>query len=140
MGLWFKQYIYDLNSSVAAFNSNIQYLDRVNFQQLETYDRALSLNRDDIIGGGNDEEIRIRLNGLPSDVKILTVLNNSYRGNILKDNNSAYIRLSTETDVIGNYSITQEGDNIGLLIGCFAKTDSNSWIFRPLKKLTLEML
>ena len=31
------------------------------------------------------------------------------------------LRLSTETDVIGTYSITQAGDNIGLLIGCFLK-------------------
>jgi len=129
--------IYDLDSSVVAFDSNIQYLDRVNFQQLDTYGGALSLNGDDLTGegGGDDEEIRIRLNGLPDNVKILTVQINSYRGNILKDVKSAYIRLSTETDVIGTYSITQAGDNIGLLIGCFSKTNSNSWIFRPLNKV-----
>ena len=129
--------IYDLDSSVVAFDSNIQYLDRVNYQQLDTYGGALSLNGDDLTGegGGDDEEIRIRLNGLPDNVKILTVQINSYRGNILKDVKSAYIRLSTETDVIGTYSITQAGDNIGLLIGCFSKTNSNSWIFRPLNKV-----
>ena len=130
---------YDLDSSVVEFDSDIQYLDRVNFQQLYTYDGALSLNGDDLTGAGSgtgdDEEIRIRLDRLPRNAKILTVQINSYKENILKDVKSAYIRLSTETDVIGTYSITQAGDNIGLLIGCFSKTDSGSWVFRPLNKV-----
>jgi tellurium resistance protein TerZ len=130
---------YDLDSSVVAFDSNIEYLDSVNFLQLVAYDGAISLNGDDLTGevsgDGDDEEIRIRLNSLPANVKFLTVQLNSYRGNILKDVKSAYIRLSTETEVIGTYSITQAGDNIGLLIGCLSKTDSNSWIFRPLSKV-----
>lgn len=130
---------YDLDSSIVAFDSNITYLDRVNFEQLETYDGDISLNGDDLTGEesnfGDDEEIRIRLNRLPPDVKILTVQINSYRENILKDVKLAYIRLSTETEVIGTYSITQAGDNIGLLIGCFLKTNTNSWIFRPLNKV-----
>ena len=130
---------YDLDSSVVEFDSDVEYLDRVNFQQLETYDGAISLNGDDLTGEGSgtgdDEEIRIRLDRLPPDVKILTVQINSYNENILKDVKSAYIRLSTETDVIGTYSIAEAGDNIGLLIGCFVKTDSNSWVFRPLNKV-----
>ena len=130
---------YDLDSSIVSFDSNIQYLDRVNFQQLSAYDGVITLNGDDLTGevsdDGDDEEIRITLNSLPGNVKFLTVQLNSYRQNILKDVKSAYIRLSTETDVIGTYSITQAGDNIGLLIGCLSKTDSNSWIFRPLSKV-----
>jgi stress response protein SCP2 len=130
---------YDLDSSIVSFDSNIQYLDRVNFQQLSAYDGVITLNGDDLTGevsdDGDDEEIRIALNRLPGNVTFLTVQLNSYRQNILKDVKSAYIRLSTETDVIGTYSITQAGDNIGLLIGCLSKTDSNSWIFRPLNKV-----
>jgi len=130
--------IYDLDSSVVTFDSNIQLLDIVNFMQLETYEGIISLNGDDLTGEasgtGDDEEIRILLDKLPPDVKILTVQINSYNRNILKDVKSAYIRLSTQTEVIGTYSITQAGDNIGLLIGCFSKTDSNSWVFTPLNK------
>ena len=130
---------YDLDSSVVEFDSNILYIDRANFEQLETNDGAIDLNGDDLTGQesevGDDEIIRIRLNSLPPDVKILSVQINSYRSNSLKDVKSAYIRLSTETEVIGTYSISQAGDNIGLLIGCFSKTDSNSWVFRPLNKV-----
>ena len=130
---------YDLDSSIVVFDSNITYLDRVNFQQLNAYGGKISLNGDDLTGAGSgtgdDEEIRIRLNLLPSNVKILTVQINSYKGNILKNVKSAYIKLSTETEVIGTYSITQAGDNVGLLIGCFSKTDSNSWQFKPLNKV-----
>ena len=133
---WDPTNTYDLDSSIVAFNSDIEYLDRVNFEQLTTYSGSISLNGDDLTGegGGDDEEIRIRLNSLPSEVKILTVQINSYNRNVLKDVKSAYIRLSTETEVIGTYSISQAGNNLGLLIGCFSKTDSNSWQFRPLNE------
>ena len=131
--------VYDLDSSVVVFDSDINSLNVVNFMNLRTYDGSISLSGDDLTGEGSgigdDEEIRIRLDRLSSDSKILTVQINSYNGNILKNVKSAYIRLSTETDVIGTYSITQAGDNIGLLIGCFVKTDSNSWVFRPLNKV-----
>ena len=131
--------VYDLDSSVVVFDSDINSLNVVNFMNLRTYDGSISLSGDDLTGEGSgigdDEEIRIRLDRLSSDSKILTVQINSYKGNILKNVKSAYIRLSTETDVIGTYSITQAGDNIGLLIGCFVKTDSNSWVFRPLNKV-----
>ena len=129
--------IYDLDSSIVTFNSNMEYLDRVNFQQLEAYYGKISLNGDDLTGegDGDDEEIRIFLDSLPSEVKILTVQINSYNKNSLKYVKSAYIRLSTETDVIGTYSTNQAGDNIGLLIGCFSRTDSSSWEFRPLNRV-----
>ena len=110
---------YDLDSSVVAFDYDMNYLDRVNYQQLEAYDGRISLNGDDLTGEGNgdDEEIKIYLDLLPPEVQIITVQTNSFNRNILKDVKSAYIRLSTQTEVIGTFSITQAGDNIGLLIG-----------------------
>ena len=129
--------VYDLDSSVVTFDSNLTYLDRVNYQQLRAYGGNINLNGDDVTGqgGGDDEEIRVFLDALPSNVQVFTVQLNSYRGNILKDVKSAYIRLSTQTEVIGTYSITQAGNNIGLLIGCFSRTASNSWQFRPLNEV-----
>ena len=130
---------YDLDSSVLAFDSDIKILERVYFQRLEAYDGNISLNGDDLTGResgyGDDEQIRVRLNSLPPEVKILTVQINSYNENVLKNVKSAYIRLSTGTDIIGTYSINEAGDNIGLLIGCFSKTPSNSWQFRPLNRV-----
>ena len=129
--------VYDLDSSVVAFDSNFNYLNRVNYQQLNAYNGAISLNGDDVTGegGGDDEEIRISLDLLPPDVKILTVQLNSYKNKVLKNVKSAYIRLSTQTEVIGTYSITQAGDNIGLLIGSFSKSNSSSWSFKPLNRV-----
>ena len=129
--------VYDLDSSVVAFDSNFNYLNRVNYQQLNAYNGAISLNGDDLTGegGGDDEEIRISLDLLPPDVKILTVQLNSFKNNVLKNVKSAYIRLSTQTEVIGTYSITQAGDNIGLLIDSFSKSNSSSWSFKPLNRV-----
>ena len=86
-------------------------------------------------GEGDDEEIRILLDKLPSEVQIFTVQLNSYTQNTLKHVKSAYIKLSSETEVIGTYSISQAGENIGLLIDCFSKSASNKWSFMPLKKV-----
>ena len=129
--------VYDLDSSVLTFDNYINYLRKVNFQQLTEYNGAISLNGDDLTGqgDGDDEEIRIYLNNLPSQVQIFTVQINSYKGNVLRNVKSAYIRLSTETDVIGTYSITQAGNNLGLLIGCFYKNNLNEWIFKPLNRV-----
>ena len=128
---------YDLDSSILTFDSDIKYLTKVNYQQLNAYGGIISLNGDDLTGSGDgdDEEIRILLDSLPSQVQIFTVQLNSFSRNILKYVKSAYIRLSTDTEVIGTYSITQAGDNISLLIGCFSKTTSNTWYFKPLNKV-----
>jgi tellurium resistance protein TerZ len=131
---------YDLDSSVVTFNRRINYLAKVNFQNLNEYGGVINLNGDDLTGegDGDDEEIRVTLDLLPPEVKFFTVQINSYRGNSLKHVKSAYIRLSDETEVIGTYSVNQAGDNIGLLIGCFYKNISNTskvWIFKPLNKV-----
>ena len=120
-----------------TFDSNFNYLDRVNFQQLTAYNGAMSLNGDDFTGegDGDDEEIRISLDLLPPEVQIFTVHLNSFKGNSLKYVRSAYIRLSAQTGIIGTYSITEAGDNIGQLIGCFSKAESNSWYFRSLNRV-----
>ena len=129
--------VYDLDSSVVVFDNNKNYLTRVNFEQLIAYGGKINLNGDDVTGegSGDDEEIRIYLDSLPSQAQILTVQINSFDRNSLKYVKSAYIRLSTKEDVIGTFSINQAGDNIGLLIGCFFKTSSNQWEFMPLNRI-----
>ena len=78
---------------------------------------------------------------MPSEVQIFTVQLNNFPENSLKNIKSAYIRLSTDTEVIGTYSINEIGDNIGLLIGCFSKNISKTsntsyeWYIRPLIKV-----
>ena len=134
-----KNNTYDLDSSILVFDNNINVLTKVNFQQLTTYNGTINLNGDDLTGegDGDDEEIRIFLDKLPSKVQIFTVQINSYRKNSLKYVKSAYIRLSTDTEVIGTYSINEAGNNIGLIIGCFSKSNSDNsdkWYFRPLNK------
>ena len=131
---------YDLDSSVLTFDYGINYLDKVNFQQLEVYNGTINLNGDDLTGEGegDDEEIKVLLNSLPSEVEIFTVQINSYRRNSLKNVKSAYIRLSSDTEVIGTFSLNKAGNNIGLLIGCFSKivsNTSNGWYFRPLNRV-----
>ena len=128
---------YDLDSSVLTFDYDFNYLDKVNFQNLTAYNGAINLNGDDLTGEGegDDEEIRISLDNLPPEVQILTVQINSFRGNILKNVKSASIRLSTNEEIIGTFSITEAGNNIGLLIGCFSKEISKGWYFRPLNRV-----
>ena len=127
---------YDLDSSVLTFGYNLNNLEKVNFEQLKVYNGTISLNGDDLTGEGegDDEEITISLDLLPSNVQIFTVQINCFTGNSLKNVKSAYIRLSDGEEVIGTYSINEAGDNIGLLIGFFSKV-SNAWYFRPLNRI-----
>ena len=129
---------YDLDSSVVTFSKSINYLAEVNFQRLREYGGVINLNLDDLTGegDGDDEEIRVTLNLLPSEVKYFTVQINSFRGNSLKNVKSAYIRLSSGSEVIGTYSINQAGNSVGLLIGCFFKNNGKAtgWSFKPLNK------
>ena len=53
----------------------------------------------------------------------------------MKNVKTAYIRLSTNLEVIGTYSINDAGNNIGLLIGSFSKDTDGSWYFKPLNKI-----
>ena len=131
---------YDLDSSVVTFDKNLNNLIYVNYMQLQGYGGVIHLNGDDVTGEGegDDEEINVTLSSLPSNVEMFTVQINSYRGNSLKNVKSAYIRLSTDTEEIGTYSVDEAGDNIGLLIGCFYKittNNSNEWYFKPLNKV-----
>ena len=129
--------VYDLDSSVLTFDNNINYLTKVNFEDLEAYDGAIQLSGDDLTGegDGDDEEMFIKLDLIPSDVQTFTVQLNSYNGNSLKNVKTAYIRLSTDSEVIGTYSINHAGDNIGLLIGSFSKDTEGSWYFHPLNRV-----
>ena len=131
---------YDLDSSVVTFDKNLNYLAYVYFSHLIEYDGVIRLNGDDLTGEGegDDEEINVTLNRLPPDVELFTVQINSFKGNSLKNVKSAYIRLSTDTEEIGTYSVNEAGDNLGLLIGCFYKMSTNNsdeWYFRPLNKV-----
>ena len=131
---------YDLDSSVVTFDYKYKYLSNVYYAHLTEYGGAINLNGDDLTGEGegDDEEIRVSLDLLPSNVQMFTVQLNSYKGNSLKNVESAYIRISTDSEVIGTYSITQAGDNIGLLIGCFFKKTTNNsdeWYFKPLNEV-----
>ena len=127
---------YDLDSSVLTFTRNLTYLSNVYFGHLQEYDGSITLSGDDLTGegDGDDEVITVLLDSLPPEVEIFTVQLNSFRGNSLKNVKSAYLRISTDIEDIGSYSITDAGDNIGLLIGCFFKS-SNSWYFKPLNKV-----
>jgi hypothetical protein len=104
---------------------------------LNAYDGLINLNGDDLTGegDGDDEEIKVKLDLLPSEVQTFTVQLNSFRGNSLKNVKTAYIRLSTDLEVIGTYSINDAGNNIGLLIGSFTKNTEGSWYFKPLNKV-----
>ena len=131
---------YDLDSSVVTFDKDINFLANVYFSHLKEYGGVIQLNGDDLTGEGegDDEEINVTLNRLPSDVEMFTVQLNSFKGNSLKNVKSAYIRLSTDTEEIGTYSVNEAGDNIGLLIGCFYKittNETNEWFFKPLNKV-----
>ena len=127
---------YDLDASILAFDNNLNYLDFLNWNRIKIYNGAIIYCGDDLTGEGegDDEQIKILLDEIPHDAQILTVQINDNKKQILKYVKSAYVRIFTDTEIIGIFSITQAGDDMGILIGCFTKDISEGWNFMPLSR------
>ena len=128
---------YDLDSSILTFDYNINFLAKVNYQQLEEYNGTISLNGDDVTGEGegDDEEIRILLDKLLSEVQIFTVQINSYTQNSLKYVKSAYIQLSTIERKRGNRNLFNISSRREYRTINWMQSSSNEWYFKPLNKV-----
>ena len=82
-------------------------------------------------GEGDDELIQISLRRVPLTVHFLAVTINSFKKNSLIRARSAYIRLYTESFIIGKYTLNRTKDCIGLLLGVFERNPTKgTWYFR----------
>src|SRR3954463_16546113 len=105
----------DLDASALLFNGQGQLLDQVWFAQLESKDGSVQHTGDNRTGAGegDDESIRVHLDGVPSVVQTIVFTVNSFTGQDFSQIENAFCRLideSTESEV-ARYDLTGTGQH-----------------------------
>src|SRR3954467_10041389 len=88
----------DLDASALLFDAGGALVDQVWFQQLRSKDGAVQHTGDNLTGAGegDDESIRVDLTSVPSAVKTLVFVVNSFTGQNFSQIENAYCRLVDE--------------------------------------------
>ena len=124
---------FDLDASVTGFDYNFNVVESVYFSNKRGMNNSVIHFGDNTTGKGegDDELIKVGLSRIPLRVHFLAVTINSYKKNSLIRAKSAYIRLYTESFVLGKYTLNRTKDCIGLLLGVFERNPTKgTWYFR----------
>ena len=95
LGFGSKTESVDLDASVVMFDESNRPVDVVWFRQLKSKDGSIVHTGDNRTGAGDgdDEQISVDLNGVPSNVKALVFTVNSFTGQNFSTVENAYCRL-----------------------------------------------
>jgi len=105
----------DLDASALLFDANRQLIDQVWFQQLTSRDGSVQHTGDNVTGAGegDDESIRVHLDGVSPAVRTIVFTVNSFTGQDFSQIENAFCRLvdeTTETEV-ARYDLTGTGSH-----------------------------
>lgn len=110
----------DLDASVIMFDSNKNFVDNVYFGQLKSRDGSIVHSGDNLTGegDGDDEQIKVDLTRIPSNVSSLVFTISSFRGQTFAKVSNAFCRLvdKTTNTEIAKYNLSQQGDYTALII------------------------
>jgi tellurium resistance protein TerZ len=103
----------DLDASALLFDSGGGLVDQVWFQQLTSKDGSVQHTGDNLTGEGegDDESIRVHLDGVPATVQTIVFTVNSFTGQDFSQIENAFCRLideTTETEV-ARYDLSGAG-------------------------------
>jgi tellurium resistance protein TerZ len=103
----------DLDASALLFDAARNLVDQVWFQQLVSRDGSVQHTGDNVTGEGegDDESIRVHLDGIPPAVQTIVFTVNSFTGQDFSQIENAFCRLvdeTTETEV-ARYDLTGTG-------------------------------
>ena len=110
----------DLDASVAMFSETKELLDTVWFGQLYSKDGSIRHSGDNLTGAGDgdDEVINVDLSTVPSNVKTLVFVINSFRGQTFDKVKNCFARLvdSVENKEISIYKLSEKGSHTGMIM------------------------
>ncbi len=144
-----KKVAVDLDASVGVFNEQKALLDLVYFGQLKSKDGAISHSGDDRTGdlegddGLDNEIITIELSRVPSEVKHVAVLLNSFQGQDFATIPFASVRLYEGTptrvdSVLAEYNIANDekfNGSVSMVLGVLYR-HNDSWKFKAIGEPT----
>ncbi|HST81750.1 MAG TPA: TerD family protein [Kineosporiaceae bacterium] len=126
----------DLDASVLAFDVKHQQLGIAWFMHLTEFGGALTHTGDnrDGEGDGDDEQIIIDLDRLPSAVNSLVFTINSFRGHKFTEISRAFCRLidaSSGTELV-RFDLSDSQPRTGVIMSVISRETSDSWQMRAI--------
>lgn len=120
----------DLDASALLFDTNRQLVDQVWFQQLTSRDGAVQHTGDNLTGEGegDDESIRVHLDGISPAVAAIVFTVNSFTGQDFSQIENAFCRLideTTETEV-ARYDLSGSGRHTAQVMAKLSR-DGGGW-------------
>jgi tellurium resistance protein TerZ len=125
-----RQQSIDLDASALLFDASGQLLDQVWFQQLTSRDGSVQHTGDNLTGAGegDDESIRVHLDGVNPAVRTLVFTVNSFTGQDFSQIENAFCRLideTTETEV-ARYDLSGSGRHSAQVMAKLSR-DGGGW-------------
>lgn len=117
----------DLDASALLFDANGALVDQVWFQQLTSHDGSIQHTGDNTTGAGegDDESIRVYLDGVSPAVQTIVFTVNSFTGQDFSQIENAFCRLideTTETEV-ARYDLSGSGGHTAQVMSKVSRVD-----------------
>jgi tellurium resistance protein TerZ len=120
----------DLDASALLFDPSGQLVDQVWFQQLTSRDGAIQHTGDNRTGQGegDDESIRVYLDGVSPEVQTIVFTVNSFTGQDFSQIENAFCRLIDETNEseVARYDLTGSGRHTAQIMSKVSR-DGGGW-------------
>lgn len=120
----------DLDASALLFDGGGQLLDQVWFQQLVSRDGAVQHTGDNLTGEGegDDESIRVHLDGVSQQVRTIVFTVNSFTGQDFSQIENAFCRLIDETNEseVARYDLSGSGRHTAQIMAKLTR-DGTGW-------------
>lgn len=110
----------DLDASCILFDEHKNMLDAIWFAQLKSNDGSIIHTGDNLTGEGegDDEQIIVDLTRVPSKVKTIMFVVNSFSGEDFSEIENAFCRIVNHADdkEIGRYNLSCQGDHTAMIM------------------------
>lgn len=120
----------DLDASCVMFDSHKNIVDTVWFRQLRSKDGSIQHTGDNRTGegDGDDEQIIVNLNQLPSNVTNLFFVVNSFTGQNFSQIENAYCRIvdAATNKELAKYNLSCQGSHTAMVM-CKLYFQNNEW-------------
>jgi tellurium resistance protein TerZ len=120
----------DLDASALMFDGSGTLVDQVWFQELTSKDGSIQHTGDNRTGAGDgdDESIRVHLDGVPQAVQTIVFTVNSFTGQDFSQIENAFCRLIDETNEseVARYDLTGSGRHNAQIM-CKVARDGTGW-------------
>lgn len=117
----------DLDASCVMFDDNNNPVDAIWFQQLRSKDGSVQHTGDNLTGAGDgdDEQIKVDLSKVPTTVKTLVFVVNSFTGQDFSKIENAFCRIvnASNNQEVARYNLSSQGSHTAQIMARIYRHD-----------------